>query len=225
MSTKSAPPFRIYLHRDWRRHTEGGAVSTPPLPKQDWIKLSVPVLGSHIAATRKMKAVRKKSHASCDFWPPGSLPSVFGFEGQWPLARSGLQMYQEDRNQGTKTEVSEHSSPEKDQILHSLASLADFPLARLRWETSSGTSSVLTQSQSSCCTALRTPNPKLLFWVSSSHLAKGEGEAYSNLTPHSTNKLEAFIGGFMNSPHQQFVLNPDCQLPFPNLLITQYFTF
>lgn len=184
------------------------------------------MLVSHIAATRKIKAVRKKAQASCDFWPPDSLPSAFVFEGQWPLAKSVLEMYQENRNQGRKTEVSEHSSPEKDQTLHSLASLADFPLARQRWETSSGTSSVFTQSQSSCCTALRTPSPKLLSWVSPSHLAKGEGEAYCNLTPHSTHKLKGLFGGFTwNSLHWHFVLNPDCQLFSPDLLITQYFTF
>lgn len=193
-----------------------------PLPEQDWMKLSVPVLGSHIAATRKIKAVRKKTH--CNFWPPGFLPSVLGFEGQWLLAKSVLEIYQEDRNQGTKSKVSEHLSPEKDQILHTLASLADFLLARLGWETSSGTSSVPTQSQSSCWTVLRTPSPKLLLWGSPSHLAKGEGEAYSNLTPHRTNKLEELIEGFMNSLHWHFVLNPDCQRLSPNLLTTQYFT-
>lgn len=44
------------------------------------------------------------------------------------LAKPVLEMYWEDRNQGTfKTESSEHHSPEKDQILHCLASLAEFP--------------------------------------------------------------------------------------------------
>lgn len=40
------------------------------------------------------KQLGKKTQASCDFWPPGSLPSVFVFEGQCPLAKSVLEMYQ-----------------------------------------------------------------------------------------------------------------------------------
>lgn len=146
------------------------------------------------------------------------------FEGQGPLTKSVLEMYQHDRKQGTETEVSEHPSPQKDQILLSLASLAESPpcKAEMRnklWH------KLCPQTKSSCCTALRTPSPKLPFWVSPSHLATGEGKAYSNLTPHSTHRLEGLFGGFMNSLHWHFLLNPDYQLLSPNLLITQYFTF